>query len=238
MCQRAHASAKPLWSKRIHLGKERGRRARVRRVRVTPVVGLRRWATKLPRESARLPGPLNVMRCAARRTTGAGIRGQRPGHPPVLASAVPNLRPCTETPRPLSSASPRSEELDRVVRVASAAVAGFKSCSTIRCPLLLVPDANSGLVGCLGSSNVEFDRGMFPGDCPSKSPTSPDIQGVCCRTGASSAVRPPTCGRRVHRGSRSPRKGALALVCCEVRLLGVSSASCFCCLEVPPSGQE
>ena len=54
------------------------------------------------------------------------IGWQRPGHPPVLASAVPDLRPSTETPRPLSLASPRCEELDRVVRVASAAAAGFK----------------------------------------------------------------------------------------------------------------
>lgn len=44
----------------------------------------------------------------------------------MLASAVPDLRPSTETPRPLSLASPRCEELDRVVRVASAAAAGFK----------------------------------------------------------------------------------------------------------------
>jgi len=48
--------------------------------------------------------------------------------------------------------------------------------------------ANSGLVGCLGSSDVDSDRGIYPGSCPSKSPTSPDNQDVMLRSAASSAV--------------------------------------------------
>ena len=103
--------------------------------------------------------------------------------------------------------------------------------STVRCPLLF-PDANSGLVGCLGSSDVEFDRGMFPGDCPSKSPTSPDNQGVCFRTGASSAVRPP-----LLRPAGPPGEPFLAL---KVRWPGALRGSaprcqlCSCCFGGPP----
>lgn len=48
--------------------------------------------------------------------------------------------------------------------------------------------ANSGLVGCLGSSDVDSDRGIYPGSCPSTSPTSPDNQDVMLRSAASSAV--------------------------------------------------
>ena len=93
----------------------------LRRPRVSGVVD-RALKSNRPRESARLPGPASILE----ELRALAIGWQRPGHPPVLASAVPNLRPSTETPRPLSLASPRGEELDRVVRVASAAAAGFK----------------------------------------------------------------------------------------------------------------
>jgi len=96
----------------------------LRRPRVSGVVD-RALKSNRPRESARLPGPAS-MRVLLEELRALAIGWQRPGHPPVLASAVPDLRPSTETPRPLSLASPRCEELDRVVRVASAAAAGFK----------------------------------------------------------------------------------------------------------------
>ena len=96
----------------------------LRRRRVSGVVD-RALKSNRPRESARLPGPAS-MRVLLEELRALAIGWQRPGHPPVLASAVPDLRPSTETPRPLSLASPRCEELDRVVRVASAAAAGFK----------------------------------------------------------------------------------------------------------------
>ena len=103
-------------------------------------------------------------------------------------------------------------------------------------PLSVVffPDANSGLVGCLGSSDVEFDRGMFPGDCPSKSPTSPDIQGVCYRTGASSAVRPP-----LLRPAGPPGEPFPAQRCAGPGVLRGSAPRCLlcfpaCCFGGPP----
>jgi hypothetical protein len=97
-------------------------------------------------------------------------------------------------------------------RVASAAVAGFET--------RLFLTANSGLVGCLGRSNVDLDRGIFPGSCPSKSPTSPDNQDVecalmsVCRQAASSR---PT-GFSGTWGA-VPRTRCAGLGACEVRLL-------------------
>ena len=106
--------------------------------------------------------------------------------------------------------------------------------STVRCPLLF-PDANSGLVGCLGCSDVEFDRGKFPGDSPSKSPTGPDNQGVCYRTRCSVCRQAASqCGPAGSTWGAVLAQGALAWMCCEVRLLG----DCFCFFGGPPLRRE
>jgi hypothetical protein len=78
--------------------------------------------------------------------------------------------------------------------------------STVRCPLLF-PDANSGLVGCLGCSDVEFDRACSLETAPAN-PRQAQTTKVCATArGAPSAVRPPlNAAGGFHRGSRSSRK--------------------------------
>jgi len=166
------------------------------------VPGGRRAATRaggcgVPATPARRSGPKQGGRWL--------VGWQRPGHPPVLACAFPNLRPSNETPRPLSLASPRGEEPDRVVRVASAAVAGFKA--SCRCPLLIFPDANSGLVGCLGSSDVEFDRGCSLETAPAN-PRQAQTTKVCA---TARVLRLPS--GRLLRPAGSPGEPFLAQRC-------------------------
>ena len=79
------------------------------------------------------PGAYNAMRFEELRAPVIG--GQRPGHPPVLANAVPDRHPFTSlaashrNPATPLVDLPLCEELDRVVlsRVASAAAAGFET---------------------------------------------------------------------------------------------------------------
>ena len=110
--------------------------------------------------------------------------------------------------------------------------------STLRCPSLLFPDANSGLVGCLGSSDVEFDTGCSLDTAPAN-PRQAQTTKVCA---TARVLRLPS-GRLHAAGAFTGRAVPRAKVrwsrcSCEVRLLGFCSASCLCCLEVPPSGQE
>jgi hypothetical protein len=102
------------------------------------------------------------------------IGGQRPGHPPVLANAVPDLRPFTahrNPATPLVDPSP-SEELDRVVRsrVASAAVAGFELSLPALC---CFPDCKLRASRVLGEAQRRFRQGHFPWILPQQIPDKP-----------------------------------------------------------------
>ena len=172
---------------------------------------------KWPRESARLPGPAS-MRVLLEELRAPVIGWQRPGHPPVLASAVPDLRPSTETPRPLSLASSRCEELDRVVRVASAAAAGFK-------PFFSPLSAASSLTQTPGLSGAwgvptSSSTGARSLETAPANPRQAQTTKVCADAlGVSSAVRP--LFSAVRRGS--PGEPFLAQRCAGLDVLRSSA---------------
>ena len=122
-------------------------------------------------------------------------------------------------------------------RKASAAVAGLKPGVRLRRESRLSLTANSGLVGCLGSSVVDDDRGYNPGMLPQQIPDRPRrprcllrIRCSVCWSGA-----PRASGEFVSgcRPGADPALGALA-GCCEARLLVPDSCLLHVAFGGPP----
>lgn len=182
-------------------------------------------------------GPLGLARARDDSCRFAGRQRQRalacgrqqPGHPPVLAYAVPGQRPSVHigTPRLLSKAARSARSWTGLSsREASAAVAGFNlTASGVR-------TANSGLVGCLRQAQCRYRPGLIPLDhAPADPRQAQKPFGVF-----------PWCFRlRSDSGAAASAKVRWPEVAFEFGSSGplvreTRSVFCSSSLEVPPSG--